>query len=98
MEMSLLSSYQWYLHDNGYIYCCGDGIAGYNTNTAICGQTCKNDNDILDITLNLDEHKIYLSINGEDAFVPSGFRDIRDGKYRLVVTMCDGKDTVMELL
>ena len=46
-----VAAYEWYLNDNGYIYCCGDGTHGYNWNTAGCKETCKNDNDILDIRL-----------------------------------------------
>ena len=95
---NFVASFRWYLKDNGYIYCSGDGIHGYNSATLGCGKRCKNDNDILDITLNLDEHKIYLSVNGEEAFVPESFTNIREGKYRLVVTLHHGKDTTIELL
>ena len=84
------SSYQWYIK-NGYIYCCGDGTHGDQ-------RTCKNDNDLLYITLDLDEHKIYLSINGEEPFVSSSFKDIKHGKYRLAVSIYRAKDTIIELL
>ena len=84
------SSYDWYL-SNGYIYCCGDGTHGDQ-------KTCKNDNDLLYITLNLDEQKIYLSINGEEPFIPSAFKNIEQGKYRLAVAIYYARGTIIELL
>ena len=93
------SAYEWYENNNGYIYCCGDGTVGYNsTFDREKSPTCKNDGDLLYVTLNLEERKIYLSINGDDAFVPESFTNIRQGKYRLVVTIYEAKDTTIELL
>ena len=89
------SSYDW--DDNGYSYRCGDGCVGYNGNYHVV-QMCKKNNDILCITLNLDERKIYLSINGGDDFVPEPFKHIKKGKYRFVVTMYKAKGTIIELL
>ena len=95
------SSHDWYLDDNGYIYCCGCGTVGYNStfdSRHKTPRTCREDGDVLYITLDLDEHKIYLSINGEEAFVPTSFTNIRKGKYRLVVSIYRAKGTVIELL
>ena len=83
--------------EHGYMYCCGTGHIGYQYTWFII-KSCKNEGDILDITLNLDERKIYLTINEEDAIVPDGFENIRLDKYRLVVTIYNAKGTIIELL
>ena len=49
------SSFKWYQSD---IYCCGDGIVGYNSRFDQV-EACGKDNDMLCITLNLDQRRIY---------------------------------------
>ena len=89
----------WY-NGNGYIYCCGDGTTGGTdwANDTPSFRDELDDGGILDITLNLDERKIYLSINGGDAILPSSFENIKMDKYRLVVTMYHAQGTIIELL
>ena len=92
------SSNDWDRND-GYMYCCGDGSVGHSDSWAMYEvETFRNENDILDITLDLDAQKIYLSINGQPAAVPDPFQNITKDKYRLVVTICSAKGTVIELL
>ena len=92
------SSDDWDSND-GYMYCGGDGSVGHNESWAMYDvETFRNDNDILDITLDLDEQKIYLSINGQPGVVPVPFQNVTKDKYRLVVTICIAKGTVIELL
>eukprot|EP01084_Bolivina_argentea_P212858 361726_1 len=99
-------SYDWYC-PNGYIFCGGDETCGadhintrphwtYHTEDGIL--FFHNDDDILEITLDLDKRTISLSVNGCEPIIPKSFDgSIKKNKYRLVVTF-EGIDNAIQLL